>query len=151
MKKNKLLLFGGVLSCIAALLHVAIIIGGPAWLRFFGAGEELATMAEDGSWVPALVTFAMTLVLFVWALYAFSGAGLIRRLPLLKPGLLAISAIYLVRGLAFIPAYFVMPEVVDSFLVWSSLICIIYGWSYAFGTKQVWATLANNPSTENGT
>ncbi len=143
-KTNKLLIFGGFLSCIAAMLHVAIILGGADWLRFFGAGEELATMAENGSWIPALVTFAITLVLLVWALYAFSGAGLIRRLPFLKQGLVVVSAIYLVRGLAFIPAYFVQPEIVDRFLVWSSLTCCIYGWSYALGTKQVWSRLSGN-------
>ena len=27
---------------IAALLHVACIVGGPAWYRFFGAGERMA-------------------------------------------------------------------------------------------------------------
>ena len=31
---NKLLLFGGLLSGVAALLHIAIIVGGPQWYRF---------------------------------------------------------------------------------------------------------------------
>ena len=141
---NKLLLFGGVLSGIAALLHIAIIIGGPQWYRFFGAGEELASMAEKGLWYPAVLTFGIAVVLFLWALYAFSGAGLIRRFPLLKAGLVVISAVYLIRGLAFIPAYIVSPEIVDDFLIWSSLISLVYGFSYAIGTKQVWAKLSAN-------
>ena len=141
---NKLLLFGGLLSGIAALLHIAIIIGGPQWYRFFGAGEELASMAEKGSWYPAVLTFGIAVVLLLWALYAFSGAGLIRRFPLLKVGLVVISAVYLIRGLAFIPAYFVKPEIVDDFLIWSSLICLVYGFSYAIGTRQVWAKLSAN-------
>lgn len=145
MKKiNKLLLFGGILSGVAALLHIAIVIGGPQWYRFFGAGEELASMAENGSWYPAILTIGIATVLFVWALYAFSGAGLIRRFPLLKMGLVVISSVYLIRGFAFIPAYLVKPEVVDEFLVWSSLICLIYGVSYALGTKQVWTKLSAN-------
>ena len=141
---NKLLLFGGLLSGLAALLHIAIIIGGPQWYRFFGAGEELASMAEKGSWYPAVLTFGIAVVLLLWALYAFSGAGLIRRFPLLKVGLVVISAIYLIRGLAFIPAYIVKPEIVDDFLIWSSLICLVYGFSYAIGTRQVWAKLSAN-------
>ena len=143
-KANKLLLFAGVLSGVAALLHIAIIIGGPQWYRFFGAGEDLALMAENGSWYPAVLTFSIAVVLLVWALYAFSGAGLIRRFPLLKIGLVVISALYLIRGLAFIPAYIVQPEIVDEFLVWSSLICLVYGFSYAIGTKQVWKNLSVN-------
>lgn len=141
---NKLLLVAGILSGVAALLHIAIIIGGPQWYRFFGAGEELASMAGKGSWYPAILTFGISVVLFIWALYAFSGAGLIRRLPLLKVGLVVISATYLIRGFAFIPAYLVKPEIVDEFLVWSSVICLVYGFSYAVGTKQVWATLSAN-------
>ena len=143
-KTNKLLLFGGILSGVAALLHIAIVIGGPRWYRFFGAGEELASMAENGSWYPAVLTIGIAAVLFIWALYAFSGAGLIRRLPLLKMGLVVISSVYLIRGFAFIPAYLVKPEVVDDFLVWSSLISLILGVSYALGTKQVWTKLSAN-------
>ena len=136
---NKTLVFAGILSSIAALLHIAIIIGGAAWYRFFGAGEELASLAESGSWYPALITSGIAVVLFVWALFAFSGAGLIKRLPLLKAGLVIISAIYLIRGMIFIPALIVKPEIVDGFLVWSSLICMVYGFSYAVGTRQIWA------------
>jgi hypothetical protein len=138
---NKLLLFAGILSSIAALLHIAIIFGGARWYRFFGAGEEFASLADNGSWYPAIITFGIAVVLLVWALYAFSGAGLIARLPLLKAGLLVISTIYLMRGLAFIPALIVKPEIVDGFLVWSSLICLVYGVVYAAGTKQIWAKL----------
>ena len=141
---NKPLLFGGLLSGFAALLHIAIIIGGPQWYRFFGAGEELASMAEKGLWYPAVLTFGIAVVLFLWALYAFSGAGLVRRFPLLKAGLVVISAVYLIRGLAFIPAYIVSPEIVDDFLIWSSLISLVYGFSYAIGTKQVWVKLSAN-------
>ena len=143
-KANKFLLFAGVLSSVAALLHIAIIIGGPQWYRFFGAGKELALMAENGSWYPAVITFGIAVVLLIWTLYAFSGAGLIRRLPFLKAGLVVISAIYLIRGIVFIPAYFVKPEIVDEFLVWSSVICLVYGFSYAIGTKQIWTKLSAN-------
>ena len=127
---------------LAALLHVAIIMGGPDWYRFFGAGEELASMAEHGSWYPGVLTFGIALVLFIWGLYGFTGAGLLRqRLPFLKASLVIISAIYLLRGLALAPAYLVKPELVDTFLIWSSLICLVYGAAYAIGTRQVWARL----------
>jgi hypothetical protein len=41
-KPNFWLVGGGILSAIAALLHAAVIAGGPDWYRFFGAGEEMA-------------------------------------------------------------------------------------------------------------
>src|SRR5664279_6075634 len=104
---NRPLLLAGTLSGGAALLHVAIIFGGAQWYRFFGAGEEMAAMAESGSWYPAIITLCIVLVLFVWALYAFSGAGVIRRLPMLKAGLVVISVAYLVRGVILIYALIV--------------------------------------------
>jgi len=134
---NKLLIVGGLLSMAASGLHVAVIIGGADWYRFFGAGEKLSSMQEQGSWIPALITFAIALVLFVWGLYAFSGAGLIRRLPFLTSILVIISLIYLGRGFVLVPFWFGWTELVDSFALWSSLICMIYGLCYAIGTIQV--------------
>jgi hypothetical protein len=54
MPRNPWLVTGGVLSAAAALLHVAIIAGGPDWYRFFGAGERMAHMAELGLLRPTL-------------------------------------------------------------------------------------------------
>ena len=47
--RNPWLVTGGILSALAALLHLAVIAGGPDWYRFVGAGEEMARMAEQGS------------------------------------------------------------------------------------------------------
>lgn len=142
MVKSKVLVAGGVLSVLAALLHIAVIFGGGDWYRFFGAGETMATLAEAGSLIPTLATLGIASVLLVWGLYAFSGAGLVRRLPFLRTGLALISLVYLARGLFLVPAYLIAPQVIDAFAVWSSLICLGYGVCYALGTKAVWR-LAN--------
>jgi hypothetical protein len=146
MKSRLWLIAGGVLSAGAALLHIAIIFGGPAWYRFFGAGEGMARAAERGQARPALFAIAIAAMLFVWAAYAFSGAGLIRRLPLLRTALVAISAAYLLRALAPLPILLLWPERVDSFLLWSSAIVLVYGLAYAIGTRAVWPVLNNNLS-----
>lgn len=112
-KQNLALISGGVLSVIASLLHIGIIIGGAEWYRFFGAGEELAVMAEQGSLYPVVITFFIASVLFLWGIYAFSGAGLVRKLPFLNVALILISMIYLLRGFAIVPAYLILPDVVD--------------------------------------
>ena len=135
---NKLVL-AGWLSISAALLHVAIIIAGSDWYRFFGAGEELATLAGQGSRIPTLITLGIATVLFVWGLYAFAGAHAFMRLPILRVGLTTISAIYLVRGLAVIPALFLTP--IDSFVIWNSIIRLSFGRVYATGTIQQWSKL----------
>lgn len=140
------LVAGGVLSAAAALLHLGVIIGGPDWYRFFGAGEEMARLAEQGSLRPALITVAIATLLAVWSAYAFSGAGLIRRLPLIRLALVVISAIYLLRGLVLVPILIHRGGSVDAFTLWSSLIVLVYGIAYAVGTARVWSGLRRNAS-----
>jgi hypothetical protein len=136
------LIAGALLSAAAAVLHLGVIVGGPDWYRFFGAGEDMARMAERGSSVPALITLAIAALLATWAAYALAGAGRIRRLPLMRTALVAISAVYLLRGLILLPALALNPGRVDGFMLWSSLIVLAYGLTYAIGTFRAWPALA---------
>jgi hypothetical protein len=148
MPGNKWLILGGTLSALAAILHVAVIAGGPSWYRFFGAGEALAQAAERGSPTPALMTSAIAAILMVWALYAFSGAGVIRRLPLLRTALILVSAVYLIRAFALLPVLLLRPEVVDTFTIASSLVVLAYGLAYAIGTWRCWPAMEISPAAE---
>lgn len=139
---NGWLIAGGTLSAVAAALHVGVIVGGPAWYRFFGAGEQMAQAAARGSPMPGLVTAGIAAVLAIWSAYAFSGAGLIPRLPLIRTGLVVIAAIYLLRGLGLIPGLLQG----DAFMIWSSVIVLVYGAAYALGTWRAWPTLSATPS-----
>jgi hypothetical protein len=138
---NTALIVAGGLSAIAALLHIAIVVGGPNWYRSFGAGERLAKAAEEGKWYPALITFGIATVLGVWAAYAFAGAGVLQPLPFLKVGLCLITGVYLIRGLAIIPFMIVDKEKATPFILWSSIICLLYGATHLLGLAQVWPTL----------
>lgn len=141
---NYALLLGGGLSLLVGMLHMAIIIGGADWVRFFGAGERLSTMAANGSFLPGILAAGMALILFLWAAYAFAGAGIISPLPLLKPALISIAAIYLARGLVLIPITLFQPERAEGLMLWSSLVCLVMGLSYAVGTRKI-KKLQNKP------
>src|SRR5919112_280167 len=97
------LLCGALLTGAASLLHLCIILGGPGWYRFFGAGERMARLSARGSAYPAVVTAGIAALLGLWALYGLSGAGVIRRLPLLRPALWLIAGVYLARGALGVP------------------------------------------------
>lgn len=142
-RSNPWLIAGGCLSLAASLLHIACIFGGPDWYRFFGAGEAMAQADARGDWTPALLTLGIAAVLAIWAAYAFSGAGLIGRLPLLRTGLVTISVVYLLRGaMLFMPGTFNRPDLTPAFMFWSSLIVLIYGMVYAIGTWRAWPDLS---------
>jgi hypothetical protein len=134
---NTALIVGAVLSAIAAALHLGIIAGGPAWYRFFGAGERFASAAAAGRWYPGFVTLGIAAVLAGWSAYALSGAGVIAPLPLLKMALVAITAVYLCRGLVLLPLL-ARRDKLTPFVVWSSLICLGFGLVHLLGLVQVW-------------
>lgn len=138
---NRYLLAAGVVSLAASILHVAIIFGGAEWYRFFGAPAGMVTLAEQGSILPTFSTSGISFALFLWALYAFSGAGLIRRLPLVKPALVIIACICLTRGLALFPVIVLKPEMVNSVILWSSVLCMVWGGCLAVGVHQVWSRI----------
>lgn len=133
----------GLLSFVAALAHLAAIAGGPAWYRAMGAGEPIARAAERGSAMPALMTMGIALIMICWAAYAASGAGIIGRLPLLRTVLIAITAVYLARGMVlFWPGILRRPDLSSTFLVWSSSIVLAIGAIHAVGLWRVWPLLA---------
>ena len=139
---NRFLVVGAALSGIAALIHVACIYFGAPWYRFLGAGEQMARMAEAGGGTPGLITAGIAIVLAIWALYALSGAGAIRRLPLLRTALCIITGIYLLRGLAALPVAFLQPQQATAFLWWSSAICLGFGVIHLVGIRQRWKAMS---------
>lgn len=139
---NPWLIAGGILSAIGAVLHLAVIAGGPAWYRFFGAGEGMARMAEQGQARPALFAIGIAFLLAVAAAYAFAGAGLIPRPPLMRSALLAISLVYLLRGLGGWALLASRTDLSGGFMLWSSVIVTGFGVAYAVGTWRAWPALS---------
>lgn len=139
--KNYLLLVG-VVACAGSALHIAIIFGGPDWYAFFGAPQGLVDMARSGNIRAPISCLAIAALLALMSAYAFSGAGVIRRLPLLRVGLAAIGTVLLLRGLLFVPLIVWRPVVlsgicdcrsVDIFIVVTSILCTAMGVGYALG------------------
>ena len=138
---NRCLIVAAALSAIAGLVHLGCIVFGAPWYRFFGAGEGMARLAEAGHWYPTVFASVIAAVLFTWSLYALSGAGVIRRLPLLKLGLCLITAIYMVRGIGFAAIMPLFPGNSAVFWLTSSGICLAIGLVHFAGLRQVWVRL----------
>lgn len=132
------LILGGALSTAAAFAHLACIALGPKAYRFIGAGEHMARAVEAGHTRPTLITLAISGVLLVWALYAFSGAGLIAPLPFTSLVLPLISLVYLIRACGFPLLKPTFPENSTTFWLVSSGICLVLGLLYAAGAFAVW-------------
>lgn len=137
---NLPLIIAATLSLLAAVLHLGVIIAGPAGYRLAGAGQRFVRAAEKGYRFPAIVTLGIALVLASWAAYALAGAGMIGALPLLRPALCVITLVYLFRGLV---GPFVLLNDGRSlrFVVISSALCTGIGLVHALGLVQVWGRI----------
>ena len=113
----------------------------PAAAAYFEAPPSLL---ED-RWQLFLWGEAAALVLVVFGFYALSGAGAIRRLPLLRLGLIGISALFLLRGLFLILDVLVMLGLLAGELLIqgtiSTLVFLAAGLSFAVGTVLNWKDL----------
>ena len=140
------LIAAGAVLVVGALVHLAAIAGGPAWFAALGAPKGLVTLAGTDSLRPAISCVVIAAALLVCAAYAFSGAGLIRRLPLLRPVLALIALGLIARGLAFLPLAAWRPDLLSGlcgkcaepglFLVATSALCLFVGGGYAVGALR---------------
>jgi hypothetical protein len=135
------LVVAGSLSALAGAAHLAcILVGAPAY-RFMGAGEKMVRSVEAGKLRPTLITLAIAGVLFVWAAYAFAGAGVIGHLPLTKILLPVICTVYLGRALALPLLKRAFPGNSQTFWLASSGVCLGIGLVHAYGIASRWPDL----------
>lgn len=89
-----------------------------------------------------LVGEGAALILVIFGLYALSGAGSIRRLPLLRLGLIGISSLYLLRGLFFILDVLIILGILEGEIlvqgIISTIVFLAAGIAYAVGTALNW-------------
>jgi hypothetical protein len=114
------------------------------WYRFFGAPEPLIRGLETGDPTLHWMTAAIAVILAIWSAYAFAGAGNFRRLPLMRTALVAITSIYLLRGLLIVPV--LLQPNARQFDIWSSLIVLGFGLVYLAGTIRAWPGLSHKES-----
>jgi hypothetical protein len=133
----------GLAAVAGAALHVAILFGGPDWYAFFGAPAGLVEMARSGNLRAPISCLVIASLLALIAAYAFSGAGVVRRLPFLRLGLGSIAAVLILRGVLFIPLVVWRPGAlsgvcdcrnVDAFLIVTSALCLVMGVGFALGS-----------------
>ena len=137
-----LLLVAAWLSFLLAVLHVGMIaVGAPAY-RYFGAGELMVRLAEQGSWFPSVVTAGATVLFTLAGAYALSAAGRLPRMAFVRLALVCIVAVYTLRGL-FLFAQLAEPTPTRE-LVFSA-VSLSVGLVYAAALTVVWSRIPLEP------
>ena len=128
-------LLAGCGAAFGALIHVAAILGGPAWYVFFRAPAAIVASAQAGTWLAPASALAIALAMGVSSAYAFSAAGFLPRLPLLRLCLATVALVCLLRGIALLPVLILRPSLVDTFAVVSSLVWFVVGVGFAMSFR----------------
>jgi hypothetical protein len=133
---NYWLLVGGYFSLGFAAFQVSAIGWSARAIRYFGGPAELRI---EKPIQYGLLCLAIGVIVAIFGLYALSGAGKVRPLPLLRTVLLFVTAVYLLRGLLIIPQIPIVvkhPDLVR-FVVFSG-IALCVGVVHLGGLVQLW-------------
>ena len=97
-------------SVAASLTHIWAIFAGPEAYASLGAPPDIVASAEAGTLYAPVTTVIIAVIIFGWALYAWSALKILPRMPLLRTGLIAIAAVLILRALVLAPALFLVPQ-----------------------------------------
>ncbi|KAA3610727.1 MAG: hypothetical protein D8M58_21025 [Calditrichaeota bacterium] len=135
-KKNILLLIGGYINYMIAVLHIVGLLWADWMFRVTGIEKDMAELAEIHVSLPYLLTIVVAVFFYLFGRYALSAAGSGKKLPFLKIVNYSIAFIYLLRGIG----EFFYDNLNDTSSVLEtsySMISIIVGLLYLVGTYQV--------------
>ncbi len=106
-----------------------------AWSMFAAVGieEDMRELASQGAALPYVLTLITCAAFAMFGLYGLAGAGDLRRLPLLRTGLVAIAAIYLLRATHFGGIDAVADG--DGAQIAFAVIALLIGLGYAYGAR----------------
>jgi len=131
--KSQFLLSGGIIAGLAAVWHLLCIIGGPAWFIFARAPSVIIVSAQQGTLLAPIGTIIVAVLMFTCTIYAFSGAGVIRKIPLLKSALVTITILCLLRAVVVIPSL-LYSSFADTWQVIASSVWLFVGICFLLGS-----------------
>ena len=145
--KSRLLVSAGGIASASAIWHLLCIIGGPGWFIFARAPQQIIESAQQGTMLAPIGTIIIATLMFACTMFAFSGAGLIRKVPLLKPALITIALLCILRALLGITSLVVS----IGFDIWqfvASSVWLYVGICFAIGSlAQFWPSKSSTQQT----
>lgn len=128
---------GALVAFITAIAHLSCIFYGPACYQAQLAPQAIVQSAIDGTLLAPVGTIIISLLFIACGLFALSGAGFIKKLPLLHLALSTIAGLCILRGISTIPASYVFPELVSSVSIISGATWFVTGLLFAYGYLSI--------------
>jgi len=120
-----------------AVAHMSCIILGSECYAVQMAPPQIVESAINGTWLAPIGTTIVSTIFVIFGLYALSGAGIIRKLPLQKFGIYTIATLCLIRGLLPLQLWIRHPEKVSTVVFYVGVVWLITGLLFLFGYRYV--------------
>lgn len=131
----KFLISAGIIASACAIWHLLCIVGGPRWFIFARAPQQIIDSAIQGTLVAPIGTLIVASLMFACSVFAFSAAGLIHKVILLKPALITIAILCTLRGVIAIPT-FITSSGIDVWQVIASTVWLYVGMCFIGGSIE---------------
>ncbi len=137
-------LIATAISFFGALIHWVAPFVGVDWYRFLTSPQWVVQSATAHTWQAPVGAAVIGALMFMCGLYACSGAGLIKRIPLLRTALCFVAMLCIVRGALIFLFLVKIPERLTAFDITASFVWLIAGICFALGTGLRWQLLQVN-------
>ncbi|MBR8845482.1 MULTISPECIES: hypothetical protein [Pseudoalteromonas] len=137
-KKGVILLaIGATIFFSTALAHLSCIYFGPQCYSSQMAPPEIIESAMKGTLLAPIGTTLVSAIFMVLGLYALSGAGLLRKLPLSRFCIYLIAFVCIIRGVLPIQLYFRYPDKTSNIVLSIGITWLLVGLLCFFGYRTV--------------
>ena len=132
-----LLVVAGIIATSTAVAHLSCIYLGPQCYSIQMAPQVVIESAQAGTLLAPLGTIVVATIFLLFAAYAFSAAGLVRKLPFLKVVVNVIGILCIVRGILPLQLWLRHPEKVSQIVLNVGLAWLAVGLCFSIGYKVV--------------
>jgi hypothetical protein len=131
------LIVAALISVSTAVAHMSCIFLGPECFSAQMAPPQVVESARNGTWLAPIGTIFISAIFLIFGLYALSGAGIVRALPLLKLGIYTIATLCIIRGVLPLQLWVRYPEKVNTIVFYTGITWLVTGLLFLFGYLHV--------------
>jgi hypothetical protein len=130
------LVLAALIAIATAVAHMSCIYLGPECYAAQMAPPQIVESAKNGTYLAPVGTVFASSIFIVLGLYALSGAGIFRKLPLLKFGIYTIGILCIIRGILPLQLWIRHPDKVNDIVFYTGIVWLVTGLLYLTGYRM---------------
>ncbi len=128
-----LLILAAFIAMGTAVAHMSCIYFGPECYSVQMAPPQIVESAINGTILAPIGAVFVSALFVALGLYALSGAGIIRKLPLLKFAMYALATLCIIRGILPLQLWLRQPDKISDIVFYAGIVWLVTGLLFLFG------------------